>query len=185
MYIQCKYFLWNSMMLLFSILNSWKEVSWQCGLFFFFNPFSFSGNILKIMHSFNCFWVLWVFVAVYGLSLAVLSAGFSCGAWAPGSRLQKLQLAVSRTWAQYLWHTVLFALPDVDSSPTRDRIRVPSIGKKILNCCTIREVLTSFCLFVFLEDLRVLSFIWFSEFYRCNLNYSFSFYSAQYGSFSM
>ena len=135
------------------------------------------------MHSFNCFWVLWVFVAVYGLSLAVSSAGFSCGAWAPGSRLQKLRLAVSRTWAQYLWHAVLFALPDVDSSPTRDRIRVPSIGKKILNCCTIREVLTSFCLFVFLEDLRVLSFIWFSEFYRCNLNYSFSFYSAQYGSF--
>ena len=71
------------------------------GLFFFFlNPFSFSGNILRIMYLFNYFWLWWVFVAVCRLSLVVLSAGLSCGAWAPGTRLQKLWLAVSRTWAQ-------------------------------------------------------------------------------------
>ena len=80
-------------------------------------------------------------------------------------------------------HTVPFALPNVDFSPARDQIRVPSIGKKILNHWTIREVLTFFVVVVFLEGLCVLSFVWFSEFYRCNLNYSFSFYSAQYGSF--
>ena len=46
------------------------------------------------MHLFNCFWLSWVFVAVYGLSLAVLSVGLQ----APGFRgcgLQSLELGLS------------------------------------------------------------------------------------------
>ena len=80
-------------------------------------------------------------VVAHGLSscstLAPERVGFSsCGAWA-----QQLQLVDSRTWAQQLWRTDLVARHHVGSSWTRDRTRVPCIGRRILNHWTTREVL--------------------------------------------
>ena len=109
-----------------------------------------------------CFWPRWVFIAARGLSVVVASgscssqwctgfslqwllllwstgsrhAGFSsCGAWA-----QQLWLAGSREQAQQLRHMGLVALRHVGSSRTRDRTRVPSIGRWILNHCITRQV---------------------------------------------
>ena len=57
-------------------------------------------------------------------------SGFSCyGAWPLGS------------WAQHLWHMGLVAPRHVESSWTRDRSCVPSLGRRILNHWTTREVL--------------------------------------------
>ena len=68
--------------------------------------------------------------------------GFSCwgpralGTWAPQSGLPG-----SRAQAQQLRCTGLVALQQVESSQTRDRTRVPCIGRRILNHQTTREVL--------------------------------------------
>ena len=56
-------------------------------------------------------------------------------AWDP-----QLWLAGSREQAQQLWHTGLVAPRHVGSSRTRDRTCDPSIGRRILNHCTTREV---------------------------------------------
>ena len=50
-------------------------------------------------------------------------------------------LAGSRAQAQKLWRMGLVALWHVGSSQTRDRTRVPCIGRRILKHCTTREVL--------------------------------------------
>ena len=54
---------------------------------------------------------------------------FSCGARASG------------TWAQPLWRTGLVARQHVESSWTRDRTRIPCIGRWILNPWTTRKAL--------------------------------------------
>ena len=110
------------------------------------------------------FWLCWVFVAARGLSLVAASGGYSslqctcfslqwlltcgaralecagfssCSAWA-----QQLWRAGSRAHGlQQLWHTGIVAPRNVGSSRTRDRIRVPCIGRRILNHCVTREVL--------------------------------------------
>ena len=109
------------------------------------------------------FWGLcWVFVAVRGLSLVVVSRGYSSlwcagfslqwllllwrmgfrhvGFSSCGMRAQQLWLAGSRAQAQQLWHTGLVALWHVGSSQIRARTRVPCIGRRILNLCATREV---------------------------------------------
>ena len=103
------------------------------------------------------FWLRWVFVvgvfvaacglslvAVHGLLIAVASRfrarllgvrasvvaarGLSsCGSWAVECRLSNTGLVAP-------WH--------VGSSRTRARTRVPCIGRRILNHCATREVLT-------------------------------------------
>ena len=108
------------------------------------------------------FWLCWVFVAVRGLSLVAPSGGCSslwCAGFSLwwllllrstgsrrtcGMRAQQLWLTGSRAQAQQLWHTGLVAPRHVGSSWTRDRTRVPCIGRWILNHCTTREVPQSF-----------------------------------------
>ena len=114
------------------------------------------------IYLFIYFWLRWVFVAARGLSLVVVSgrysslrcAGFSlrwrlllrstgsrcmgfssCSTWA-----QQLWLVGSRTQAKQSWRTGFVALRHVGSSRTRDRTRVPCIGRQILNHCVTREV---------------------------------------------
>ena len=74
--------------------------------------------------------------------------GFSCyGAWASivvARRLQQLWLMGSRTQAQQLWCMGLVAPRHMGSSWTRDRTRVPCIGRQILNHCATRKVLQDF-----------------------------------------
>ena len=74
--------------------------------------------------------------------------GFSCcraralGAWASvvvARGFQQLWLAGSRAQAQQLWRKGLVAPRHVGSSQTRDRTRVPCIGRRILNHCTTKE----------------------------------------------
>ena len=112
------------------------------------------------------FWLRWVFVAARGLSLVVVSGGYSslryvgfslwwllllrstgsrrvgfssCGRWA-----QQLWLAGSRAQAQQLWRTGLVVPRHVGFSRTRARTRVPCIGRQILNHCATREVPQNF-----------------------------------------
>ena len=108
------------------------------------------------------FWLRWVFVAARGLSLVAASRGHSslqctglslqwplllqstgsrhaglssCGTWA-----QQFWHVSSRAQAQQLWCTGLAAPRHAGSSRTRDRTRVPCIGRRILNHCATREV---------------------------------------------
>ena len=89
------------------------------------------------------FWLHWVFAATLRTSLVAKSRGYSlvgsgyslivvgfscCGAWALGRGFQQ--------W----WCMGLAALWHVESSWTRDRTCVPSIGQKIFNCWITREV---------------------------------------------
>ena len=89
------------------------------------------------------FWPHWVFVAAHGLSLVVVSGGYSL-----------LQCAgFSLQWLLLLWRTgsrctgfsscgtraSVVAPRHVGSSWTRARTRVPCIGRRILNHCTTRE----------------------------------------------
>ena len=113
------------------------------------------------------FWLRWVFVAVRRLSLVAASevytslrcVGFSLQwlllLWSMGSRhmgfsscstwAQQLWLAGSRAQVRYLWHTGLVAPRHVGYSQTRDRTRVPCIGRRILNHCATREVPLVLC----------------------------------------
>ena len=101
------------------------------------------------------FWLHWVFVAACRLSLVVVSRGYS-SLWCAGFSLWWLLLLRSTgswcagfsscgTWAQFLWRMGLVAPQHLGSSRTRARIRVPCIGRQILNHCATREAL--FCFF--------------------------------------
>ena len=107
------------------------------------------------------FWLLWVFVAVRGLSLIAASGGYSslwCTGfslqwlllWSTGSRCtgfsscgtraQQLWLMGSRVRAWQLWHTGLIAPRHVGSSQATAQTRVPCTGRRILNHCATRDV---------------------------------------------
>ena len=118
------------------------------------------GLFLKLIY----FWLHWVFVAGHGLSLVVVSGGYSslhCAGFSlqwllllqsTGSRrtgfsscvtgAQQLWLTGSRVQAQQLWRTGLVAPRHVGSSRIRDRTRVPCIGRRFLNHCATRQVPT-------------------------------------------
>ena len=106
------------------------------GLYFIFLLF-----ILAVLGLCGCKWAFssWsehrlFFIAVRGLSHC---GGFSCcRAWA----LWHTGFSSCSTQAQQLWRTDLVALRHVGSSQTRDRTRVPCIGRQILNHCITREV---------------------------------------------
>ena len=116
----------------------------------------------KKIYLFIYFWLHQVFVAARRLSLVLASGGYSslwcagfslrwlfllqsmgsrraglssCGTWG-----QQLWLMGSRAQASQLWRTGLAAPRHVGSSWTRDRTRVPCIGRQILNHCATREV---------------------------------------------
>ena len=102
-------------------------------------------------------WLHWVFVAAHGLSLVVVSGGYSslqcagfslwwllllqstgsrhAGFSSCSTRAQQLWFAGSGAQAQQLWLTGLVALRHVGSSQTRDQTHVPCIGRQILNHC--------------------------------------------------
>ena len=94
------------------------------------------------IYLFIYFWLHWVFVAVRRLSLVAASGGYSL-LWCAGFSLQRLLLLQSpgsRAQSQQLWRTGLVAPQPVGSSWTRDRTRVPCIGRRILNHCTTSKV---------------------------------------------
>ena len=66
----------------------------------------------------------------------------------------------SRVWAQQLWRTGLVALRHVGSSWTRDRTRIPCIGKWFLNHWTTRNVLSCFYKPVFLISYLIWLLHW-------------------------
>ena len=112
-------------------------------------PKTLIHSFIKI-NLFIYFWLHWVFIAVHRLSLVAASRGtLHCGARASHcSGFSSLQSMGSRrtgfsscgTQAQWLWCTGLLASWHVGSSRTRARIRVPCIGRRILNHCDTREV---------------------------------------------
>ena len=128
-----------------------------CLYFFFFNI-----NLFYFIY----FWLHWVFVAVRGLSPVAASRGHSSlrcmgfSLWwllllrSMGSRcagFSSCWLVGSRAQVQQLWCTGSVALQHVGSSQTRDQTRVPCIGRRILNHCTIREALCLyFCFAIYL-----------------------------------
>ena len=100
--------------------------------------FSFLKNYLFI-----CFWLCWVFVSVWGLSLVVASGGHSSSRCAGLSlsrplvaehRLQTRKLSNCGSRAQLL--RVMWDLPRPGLEPVS-----PSIGRRILNHCATREAL--------------------------------------------
>ena len=93
----------------------------------------------KFIYLFNL-WLHWVFITARMLSLVAASGGYSLLRCAGFSLrwLLLLQSTGSRVQAQYLWLTGLVALQHVGSSWTRDRTRVPCIGRQILNHCATR-----------------------------------------------
>ena len=78
--------------------------------------------IYFILFLFIYFWLCWVFIAARGLSLVVVSGGYSSSRCA----------GFSLRW---------LLLQHVGSSQTRARTRVPCIGRWILNHCTTKEAL--------------------------------------------
>ena len=105
--------------------------------------FVFLYNFLFVL--FIYFGLHWVFVAVRGLSLVVVSKGYSslwCVGfslrwllllWSTGSRHMGFSSCVMQ--AQQLWHTGLVAPQHVGSSQTRAQTHVPCISRRILNHC--------------------------------------------------
>ena len=82
------------------------------------------------------FWLCCLFVAVCGLSLIVVSGGYSLVG------VNGLLIAVSigcEVGAQSLWHMGLVAPWHVESSWTRNQTRVPHIGRQIFNHWTTRK----------------------------------------------
>ena len=114
---------------------------------FFLSPLFFIFIII-------IFWLLWVFVAVRGLSLVVANGGYSllqCVGFSLGWLLLLWSAALG-VWASLVMAHDLVAPPHVGSSQTRDRTHVPGIGRWILNNCTTREVpITIFFLTSLLE----------------------------------
>ena len=122
-------------------------------VFFFF---------LIYFYLFIYFWLCWVFIAARGLSLVAASGGYSSLWWA-GFSLRWLLLLWS-TGSRHAASVVVthglsscrsralerrlsscgarawVAPRHVGSSQTRDRTRVPSIGRQILKHCVTREV---------------------------------------------
>ena len=99
-------------------------------------------EIFLYVYLFIYFWLCWVFVAARWLSLVAASGGYS-SLWCSGFSLW---------WLLLLWSTGsrsmgLVAPWHVGFSQTRARIRVPCIGRRILNHCATREVLNFFLTF--------------------------------------
>ena len=128
------------------------------------NLFHYILFLKNLFILFTYFWLHWVFVLCTGFlqlrragtplrcsARASHCSGFSCcGAWALGARasvviahgLSSCGSQASRAQAQQLWCMGLVALQHVGSSRTRDRTRVPCIGRRILNHCATREALS-------------------------------------------
>ena len=86
--------------------------------------FIHSTNFLKTKIFLIYMWLLWIFIALWGLSLVVAIRGYS-SLWCMGFSLQWLLLLGSMSsrahWLQLLWHMGLVALRHMGSSWTRDR----------------------------------------------------------------
>ena len=116
--------------------------------------------VFFLFYLFIYFWLCWVFIPMSGLSLVVGTQGCSLIAWT--SHCDRFSCCKAEalvgfsdcsTWAQYLWlkgpracrlqslwQAGLAALWHVRSSWTRDRTRIPCIGRWILNYLTTRKV---------------------------------------------
>ena len=97
----------------------------------------------------SVFWLLYVFVAVRGLSLAAesreheLLSGLSAVVWASlcGSFSLRQSMGSRAHRLQWLWHMGLAALWHVESSQIRDQTCVPCVGRQIPIHFTTREIL--------------------------------------------
>ena len=75
------------------------------------------------------YWLRWVFIAAYGLSLVAASRDYF-----------SLRCTGSRAQGQQLWPTGLVALQHVGSSRARAQNHVPCTGRQILSHCATREI---------------------------------------------
>ena len=100
-----------------------------------------------------------VLLAVHGLSLVAVSAGYSLlwcvdfsllwlPLWSTGSRCAGFSIWSKR--AQEFWGMTLVASWDVGSPRIRDQTCIPCTGRQIPNHWTTREVLSGY---VFLEGI--------------------------------
>ena len=143
--------------------ESSKRIENSCLFFFFATPWGRPkiepappALEARSLFFFFHFWLCWVFIAAHGLSLVAVSRGYS-SLWCAGFSLQWLLLLRSMgsrhagfsscgSWSlerrlSSCWCTGLVAPRHVESSQTRDQVRVPCIGRQILNHCTTREAL--------------------------------------------
>ena len=95
----------------------------------------------KCIYLFIYFWLCWVFVAMHGLSLVVVSRSLFVVVFrllvAVASRCRAR--ALGRAGFSNWWCMGLVALRHVGSSWTRARTRVSCIGRRILNHCATRK----------------------------------------------
>ena len=106
---------------------------------------------------FGCTWssllhmgFLWLLRARTTLELRC--TGFSLWWFPSGAQARGgLASAVAACRAQWLWHVGPVALQHVESSQTRDRTRVPCIGRRSVIHCTTREVHFPLFLISFLD----------------------------------
>ena len=70
-----------------------------------------------------------------------------------------------------MWHVGLVAPRHVGSSQTRDRTRVPCIGRWILNHCATREALNHYFVFQILPLLHSFSFLRLELSQTCRVSY--------------
>ena len=108
----------------FSLLTFNQEAKIFLFFFFFFNVDLFAGSSL-----------------LHGLSLVAASEEYSL---VPVCGLRVVVATSSRVQAQWFWFTGLVAPQQVRSSRITDQIRVPPIGRWILNHWKTREVSAAF-----------------------------------------
>ena len=106
-----------------------------------FFPLNFYLFIFGCVRAFSSCGEPGLLVIVLRGLLLLRSTGSRCAGFSScGTQAQQLQLAGSRVQAQWLWRTGLVAPWHVGSSRTRNRTRVPCIGRQILIHCATREV---------------------------------------------
>ena len=157
------------------------------GLYYLTCPLPHDPDVISILFLFLNLFILavvWVFVAVRGLSLVAVSRGYSllrCAGFSlrqllvaerglQARRLLQLWLAGSRAQGQQFWCMGLVAPRYVGSSRSRARTRVPCVGRRILNHCTTREVLSIQFLREVVTDLIVFSV--FINIWTCSQGFS-------------
>ena len=127
----------------------------------FCSPALSPGNLCPALCLLVCLWLPWVFVALHGISLVVVSRVYSsCGVWAPHSAASLVQSTGSEcagfsscsTWVQ---------LPLSTWNLPRPRIEPTCIGRWILNHWTTIDVV---CVLLYVSmHLRILGtscFMW-------------------------
>ena len=122
-----------------------------------FHPLLFFGFFIFDFYLFTYCWPCWVFLAAHGLSLTVVSGGYSLVALAsrcsgfPCCRAQTLGCPGFSSCSSWAPERGLSSCGTRAYSRTRNPIQVPFFGRWILNHWTTREALLSLlCHFLFI-----------------------------------